>query len=69
MELKSESIHDMYWDSACGGDTERKVYLKSEVDKVIVDLEESHKMEVEQLLIEIVKLKEVAKKNSFLTIT
>lgn len=33
-------------------------YLKSEVDKVIADLEESHKMEVEQLLMEIVKLKD-----------
>ena len=33
-------------------------YLKSEADKVISDLEESHKMEVEQLLMEIVELKE-----------
>jgi hypothetical protein len=32
-------------------------YLKYEADKVIADLEESHKMEVEQLLMEIVKLK------------
>ena len=32
-------------------------YLKSEADKVIADLEESHKKEVEQLLMEIVKLK------------
>lgn len=32
-------------------------YLKSEADKVIADLEESHKMEVEQLLIEIAELK------------
>ena len=32
-------------------------YRKSEADKVIADLEESHKMEVEQLLMEIVKLK------------
>jgi hypothetical protein len=31
-------------------------YLKYEADKVIADLEESHKMEVEQLLMEIVKL-------------
>lgn len=37
------------------------LYLKSEVDKVIADLKESHKKEVEQLLIEIVKLKEGAK--------
>ena len=34
-----------------------QVYLKSEADKVIADLEESHKMEVEQLLMEIVELK------------
>ena len=33
------------------------VYLKSEADKVIADLEESHKMEVEQLLMEIAGLK------------
>lgn len=32
-------------------------YIKSEVDKVIANLEESHKMEVEQLLMEIVGLK------------
>ena len=35
-------------------------YLKSEADKVIADLEESHKKEVEQLLMEIVKLNECA---------
>ena len=35
------------------------VYLKSDVDKVIADLEESHKMEVEQLLMEISKLKKL----------
>ena len=35
-------------------------YLKSEADKVIADLEESHKKEVEQLLMEIVKLNESA---------
>ena len=45
--------------NACDGAIE--VYIKSEADKVIADLEESHKMEVEQLLIEIVKLKEGAK--------
>lgn len=33
------------------------VYLKAEADKVIAELEESHKMEVEQLLIEISELK------------
>ena len=32
-------------------------YLKYEADKVIADFEESHKMEVEQLLMEIVGLK------------
>lgn len=37
--------------------TIHEVYLKSEADKVIADLEESHKMEVEQLLIEIAELK------------
>lgn len=36
-----------------------EVYLKSEVDKVIADLEESHKMEVEQLLMEIMGLKKL----------
>lgn len=40
------------------GCMDQPVYLKSDVDKVIADLEESHKMEVEQLLMEIVKLKE-----------
>lgn len=34
-----------------------EVYPKSEADKVVADLEESHKMEVEQLLMEIVELK------------
>lgn len=34
-----------------------KVVSKDEADKVITDLEESHKMEVEQLLMEIVELK------------
>lgn len=33
------------------------VYYADEADKVIADLEESHKKEVEQLLMEIVKLK------------
>lgn len=32
-------------------------YLKSEADKVISDLEESHKKEIGQLLIEIAELK------------
>ena len=33
-----------------------QVYLKSEADKVIADLEESHKKEVEQILIEVAEL-------------
>lgn len=33
-------------------------YPKAEADKVIADLEESHKKEVEQLLMEIAKLKD-----------
>ena len=36
-----------------------RVYIKSEADKVIADLEESHKMEVEQLLMAIVGLKKL----------
>lgn len=35
----------------------KSYYLKSEVDNAIADLEESHKKEVEQLLMEITKLK------------
>lgn len=38
-----------------------KVVLKSEADNVIAELEESHKKEAEQLLIEIVELKETLK--------
>ena len=36
-----------------------RVYIKAEADKVIADLEESHKKEVEQLLMEIVGLKKL----------
>lgn len=36
-----------------------KVYIKSEVDKVIADLEESHKKEVEQLLMKIAGLEKL----------
>lgn len=46
------SLHDM---------VNSVFYLKSEADKVIAELEESHKKEVEQLLIEIVELKETLK--------
>ena len=38
--------------------TDDLYYPKSEADEVLADLEESHKMEVEQLLMEIVELKE-----------
>ena len=40
------------------GEYTKSYYLKSEADKVIAELEESHKKEVEQLLMEIVELKE-----------
>jgi len=36
-----------------------RVYIKAEADKVIADLEESHKKEVGQLLMEIVGLKKL----------
>ena len=36
-----------------------RVYIKKDVDKFIADLEKSHKMEVEQLLMEIVGLKKL----------
>ena len=38
---------------------ECEAYKKSEADKFIADLEESHKMEVEQLLMEIAGLKKL----------
>ena len=56
-ELKAYRFwgQDEVWpDANLGSD----YYLKSEADKVIADLEESHKKEVGQLLIEIAKLKE-----------
>ena len=59
-ELKARHVADVYDDYAenpC--EDYSQVYLKSEVDKVIADLEESHKMEVEQLLMEIVGLKKL----------
>jgi len=40
-----------------GSIADAKVYLKSEADKLLAELEESHKMEVEQLLMEMVELK------------
>lgn len=38
---------------------ESRVYLKSEADKVIADLEESHKKEIEQLLMKIAGLEKL----------
>ena len=43
--------------NACDGAIE--VYIKSEADKVIADLEESHKMEVGQLLMKIAELEKL----------
>ena len=57
-ELKAYRFwgQDEVWpDANLGSD----YYLKSEADKVIADLEESHKKEVGQLLIEIAGLKKL----------
>ena len=57
-ELKATTVYDAYWKANFVGEGAGVlVYFKSEADKVIADLEESHKMEVEQLLIEIAELK------------
>ena len=57
-ELKTRFIDDTYAEYYNTGEHElAQIYLKSEADKVIADLEESHKKEVEQLLMEIVELK------------
>ena len=59
-ELKAVHAFDVYEEyTKTGDDDAAKVYLKSEADKVIADLEESHKMEVEQLLMEIMELKKL----------
>lgn len=55
-ELKAKHVVDVYDEYSDNPTNETQVYLKSEADKVIADLEESHKMEVEQLLIEIAEL-------------
>ena len=60
-ELKAKHVVDVYDEYSDNPTNETQVYLKSEADKVIADLEESHKMEVEQLLIEIEELKETLK--------
>lgn len=57
-ELKARHIvdvYDYYAEQPC--EERSQVYIKLEADKVIADLEESHKKEVGQLLIEIVCLK------------
>ena len=57
-ELKAVHAFDVYEAyTKTGDDDAAQVYLKSEADKAIADLEESHKMEVEQLLMEITELK------------
>ena len=57
-ELKATHVVDVYEEySKTGDDDAAQVYIKSEADKVIADLEESHKKEVGQLLIEIAELK------------
>ena len=59
-ELKAVHAFDVYEAyTKTGDDDAAQVYLKSEADKVIADLEESHKMEVEQLLMEILGLKKL----------
>ena len=64
-ELKAVHAFDVYESyTKTGDDDAAQVYLKSEADKVIADLEESHKKEVGQLLMEIVKLKKEFKPNS-----
>lgn len=52
-ELKSYTIYE----GDVGNYTEHVVYSKSEADEVIADLKETHKNDVEQLLIEIAELK------------
>lgn len=58
-ELKAKHVVDVYDEYSSDPYKEAKVYLKSDADKFIADLEESHKMEVEQLLMEIAGLKKL----------
>ena len=59
-ELKAVHAFDVYEAyTKTGDDDAAQVYLKSEVDKVIADLEESHKMEVEQLQMKIAGLEKL----------
>ena len=61
-KLQTRFIDDTYLEYYNTGNHDlAQIYLKSEADKVIAELEESHKMEVEQLLIERAELKEGAK--------
>ena len=65
-ELKTRFIDDTYVEYYNTGKHDlAQIYLKSEADKVIADLEESHKKEVEQLLMEIAKLKEAQRWRKF----
>ena len=54
-EMKAHNINDLSLHDIANCD----FYLKSEVDKVIADLEESHKMEVEQLQMKIAGLEKL----------
>lgn len=57
-ELKAVHAFDVYEAyTKTGDDDAAQVYIKSEADKVIEYLDESHKKEVGQLLMEIVELK------------
>ena len=69
MELKATTAQEIvrnekdcdYMDELFGGVKmpPTQVYLKSEVDKVFAELEESHKMEVEQLQMKIAGLEKL----------
>jgi hypothetical protein len=59
-ELKAVHAFDVYEAyTKTGDDDAAQVYLKSEADKVIADLEESHKKEVEQLQMKIAGLEKL----------
>jgi hypothetical protein len=56
-ELKTYKMVDEKYCTDCVCVIPSEVYLKSEADKVIAELEENHKKEVGQLLMEIAELK------------
>lgn len=59
-ELKATTVYNAYWKAnSTGQGTGVLVYIKSEADKVIADLEESHKKEVEQLRMKIAWLEKL----------